>query len=260
MIKKHAEGCRAEVLEAAAAELGQLETLFPLKHVPKTTRAGAAAAAAAAAAGGEGASAGGGGGSASAGGAGGNSWAEQSTESAAKRQKTTDAEANDVDSKLSIASLIATKVTSVGDTTPVADYIALCDDKAGDNLISATKGLQQRVNDIVEMFVGGSTHPFAAALETMKKYCILGMEVELFNTFLAELKEKVATNPARKNFWDEMKAGGKKNTPISSIECSSSVLSAEAAEAFLADAVEAVTAGAAADGAGDSDDDMLDDL
>lgn len=108
LIKKHAEGCRSEVLERAAEQLGQLETLFPLKHIAKTTRAGAAAAATA---------------------TGGNSWADQSNVSAAKRQKTIDAGSADGDGKLSIASLIATKVTSVGDTTPVEDYIALCDDK-----------------------------------------------------------------------------------------------------------------------------------
>ena len=250
LIKKHAEGCRTEVLERAAEQLMQLETLFPLTHVAKATRAGSGAA--------DGAGGPAGGGGSGLAGKGGNSWAEQSNESAAKRQKTVDAEATD--GELSIASLIATKVTSVGDTTPVADYISLCDDKAGDNLVSATKGLQQRINDIVEMFVGGSTHPFASALEEMKKYCILGMEVELFNNFLAELKEKVATNPARKVFWDELKAGGKKNTLISNIECSSSVVSAEAAQAFLEDVVEVATGGSAADDAADSDDDMLDDL
>ena len=128
LIKKHAEGCRSEVLERAAEQLGQLETLFPLKHIAKTTRAGAAAADAAA----EIAAAGGGGGGGAAAAAtatGGNSWADQSNVSAAKRQKTIDAGSADGDGKLSIASLIATKVTSVGDTTPVEDYIALCDDK-----------------------------------------------------------------------------------------------------------------------------------
>lgn len=55
-------------------------------------------------------------------------------------------------------------------------------------MTTATKELQQRINDIVEMFVGGSTDTFAKALETMKKYCIGGMEVELFNNYMAELK------------------------------------------------------------------------
>lgn len=74
------------------------------------------------------------------------------------------------------------------------------------------------------------------------------------------LQAKVASNPARKAFWEQIKAAGNKVAPISSIECSNSVVSTEAAQAYLEDVAVADTGGGAADDAAGSDDDLLDDL
>lgn len=63
------------------------------------------------------------------------------------------------------SNLLKSKITEVGDITPVEDYEALCAEKEVDNLEKATAQLQKRVDAMVEMFLGGSSGLFLSCLQ-----------------------------------------------------------------------------------------------
>ncbi len=80
------------------------------------------------------------------------------------------------------ASFMKKEVTSVGSTTPVADFVAMTSRRDVDLLVPACKGLMQRVEDLVELYVGGGTDPFADMVAAMRAACVRD-EPMLFNDF-----------------------------------------------------------------------------
>jgi hypothetical protein len=98
------------------------------------------------------------------------------------------------------AGLLRSSVTSVGSTTPVADYLTLLSDTSEDMLVKSSKVLQhslhhtsntlqqlmRRIDDLVELYVGGPTEPFQEMVKVLRKACAKD-EPAFFNTFCMRL-------------------------------------------------------------------------
>ena len=82
------------------------------------------------------------------------------------------------------ASILKPEVTAVGSTTPVADFLALIGRKTENMLVTASKQLIARINDLVDLYVGGSTDPFLSMVQTLRKELVHD-ESKLFNDFCA---------------------------------------------------------------------------
>lgn len=137
----------------------------------------------------------------------------------------------EADADLSMSSLMRTEVTSVGSITPVADYLAILSRKTEDLLVSASQQLMQRVDDLIDFYVGGSTGQFAEMVKALRRE-LLQDEPKMFNDFLNHLRDNIYKHISQNQpFLDQLVQ--EKITLISSDENPESTVSAAEAASFL---------------------------
>eukprot|EP01147_Barroeca_monosierra_P009819 gene9819-2012_t len=174
-------------------------------------------------------------------------------DSALKRSKLT-LEKTD---SFSMANLMQKKVTQVGSTTPVEDFLALISEKTSDNLMTVSEQLMSRIQDFVDLYTGGDVSRFTNMIQVLRKELTFANPM-IFNSFLrrlvAELKQHMAQ---RKIFWDELKQHNL--TLISSSESAASDVSQLEADKFLEEQ-ESSLSNNSQSGAVDEEEDLLDEL
>ena len=163
----------------------------------------------------------------------------------------------DVDD-LSIADILKSEVTSVGSVNPVSDYKALLAKKTKDMLVPASTQLMQRIDDIVDLYVGGPTGHFKDMVLALRQG-VMASEPKMFNSFLQKLKDSILAMPAqRKPFLEELK--GDNIIPISSAESAESDVDPGAARGFWTAAAAPVVPALASAPMEEDADDLLEDL
>ncbi|KAL4218077.1 X-ray repair cross-complementing protein 5 [Mactra antiquata] len=113
------------------------------------------------------------------------------------------------------------KVTEVGSTTPVDDFIALINMKDEDKFDDACSQMQKRVEQIVMDSFGDQFYEKAMdCLKCLREQCIKKLEAKSYNQFLKEFKETLISK-ARKDFLEKIFTD--KQGLISKLECEDGV-------------------------------------
>ena len=76
--------------------------------------------------------------------------------------------------------LLQANAKTVGSVNPVKDFHELLADKSEDHLVKASKQLFQRIEDLVDLYVGGATDPFLDMVQALRNACVKD-EPRLFN-------------------------------------------------------------------------------
>lgn len=77
---------------------------------------------------------------------------------------------------------MASEVTSVGSINPVADFKALIARQTEDLLVDASKQLMARIDDLLDLYIGGSTDRFLEMVKALRAE-MMRDEPGLFNDF-----------------------------------------------------------------------------
>ena len=131
---------------------------------------------------------------------------------------------------LSVSSLLRAEVTQVGALNPVDDYLNLVSRRTEDLLVDASKQLIRRIEDLVDVYIGGATGSFLQMVQVLRKHT-LREEPSLFNDFFQTLCTTLRQQPIqRKPFLDELRENS--ITLISSEENPDSNVAPEMAATF----------------------------
>jgi ATP-dependent DNA helicase 2 subunit 2 len=121
---------------------------------------------------------------------------------------------------LTMASMLGREVTAVGSVNPVDDYIAMVTRQTEDLLVEASNQLAQRIEALVDVYIGGPIGPFAAMVEVMRRHTVRDQPAH-FNDFLQRLVTILRAQAAlRQPFIDALVANNL--TLISNVENSAS--------------------------------------
>ncbi|XP_053382453.1 X-ray repair cross-complementing protein 5-like [Mercenaria mercenaria] len=113
--------------------------------------------------------------------------------------------------------LAKSKVTEVGSTTPVDDFIAIVNRKDEDKFEEACGQMQKRIQQIVLDSFGDQFYEKAMdCLKCLREQCIKKLEAKSYNTFIKEFKETLISK-ARRDFLDKLCTD--KQGLISKLEC-----------------------------------------
>ncbi len=138
----------------------------------------------------------------------------------------------DASGDITVASLLRAEVSAVGSVTPVEDYIALVGRRTEDLLVPASEQLIKRIEDLVDVYIGGPLGPFVAMVDVLRRHLVRD-EPALFNTFLQRLVVTLRTQQAlRQPFLDALI--GNSLSLITTTENSASPYTPADAAAFLA--------------------------
>ena len=87
---------------------------------------------------------------------------------------------DDAGGDVSVGSLLRAAVRDVGSVTPVADFLELVADQSEDQLVKAARQLHRRIEDLMDLYVGGATDPVLEMVLVLRRACVTD-EPRLFN-------------------------------------------------------------------------------
>lgn len=149
-------------------------------------------------------------------------------EPAAKKPKLT----TESDLSGGLPELLKPKVTEVGSTNPVEDFVALIAQKDEDKFNSAHRMMQDMIVKLVVDSFGTQFYPKAMdCLKSLRSESIKNGEPTMFNDFLLKLKDQLSKEN-RTNFWQEFIVQEKLSL-ITKVECEESKSTQEEADQLL---------------------------
>ncbi|KAF8171709.1 SPOC like C-terminal domain-containing protein [Mycena galopus ATCC 62051] len=125
----------------------------------------------------------------------------------------------------------------VGNTRPLDDFKANI--ARGDMVSKAVEDLGAVVTEIVMCpFANRRSAELMECMETLRDTCLKEDEIEPWNTFMTELRDKCTSKPGNSQFWSQVQDAGRKISLISDEEAEehggTSLFSESEAEKFLA--------------------------
>ncbi|XP_052251500.1 X-ray repair cross-complementing protein 5-like isoform X2 [Dreissena polymorpha] len=135
-----------------------------------------------------------------------------------------------------ITSLAKAKVTEVGSTTPVEDFLTLVNIKEEDKFDEACGQMQKRIQQIVLDSFGDQFYDKAmACLKCLRQQCCKNIEASQYNKFVKEFKDTLISK-ARRDFFDRMVLD--KQCLITKLECEDGVSEEQGKEFMSGEAIK----------------------
>ncbi|OZJ05657.1 hypothetical protein BZG36_01514 [Bifiguratus adelaidae] len=141
-------------------------------------------------------------------------------------------ENDDVD--MDVRKLLGNKVTKVSTVDPVADFMAMVENRDEDLVTPAVEQMCRVITELVTVSFGDAFYDKAlSCLVALRETCALENESDAFNAFLPELRATCVSQQGgrRSDFWDRVME--KRITLISADEAVDSSVSLAEAERFL---------------------------
>ncbi|KAL3890820.1 hypothetical protein ACJMK2_003097 [Sinanodonta woodiana] len=123
------------------------------------------------------------------------------------------------------------KVTEVGTTSPVEDFLTLINSRDEDKFEQACEQMQKRIKQLVVDSFGDQFYEKAMdCLKTLRKECVKKSEPRQYNTFVKQFKEMLIAK-ARRDFWEKIVINKQGLIPKS--ECEDSNVTKDEAQKFV---------------------------